>query len=190
MFRGSWTRAAVMVTAAGAFACSPAKPAQNAITAAEEALAAAPADAQTYAADAYVTATTKLAEAKQALEQQDYKLALASANEAAAKAGEFAAAIASKKTELTEMWTGLSGEMPNAIAALDARIAALGKMGRLPAGMTKATVDGAKASVAEIRTMWGEAVAAFDGGNLIEAAMKGSTCRQKVTHVRSALVME
>jgi hypothetical protein len=77
MFSGSWRRAAVVLTVAGVLGCSPEKPAQNAIAAAEEALAAASADAQTYAADAYVMATTKIAEAKQALEQQDYKLATA-----------------------------------------------------------------------------------------------------------------
>ena len=190
MFSGSWGRAAVVLTAAGALACSPAKPAQNAITAAEEALAAAPAEAQTYAADAYTAATTKLAEAKQALEQQDYKLATASANEASTAIGGFATAIESKKAELTAMWSELSGAMPNAVAALDGRIAELSKMRRLPAGMTKATLDGAKASVAEIKSTWGEAVAAFDGGDLMQAAMKGSRCQQKVSEARSALVME
>ena len=190
MFSGSWKRAAVLLTAAGVLACSPEKPAQNAIAAAEEALAAAPAEAQTYAADAYVTVTTKIAEAKQAVEQQDYKLAVTSAKDATTAIAGFAAAIESKKAELGQMWIELSGEMPAAVTALDARIEALSKMRRLPAGMTKANLDGAKASVAEIKTMWGEAVAAFDGGNLLEAAKTGSACKQKVADVRSALVME
>jgi hypothetical protein len=190
MFSGSWRRAAVVLTVAGVLGCSPEKPAQNAIAAAEEALAAASVDAQTYAADAYVMATTKIAEAKQALEQQDYKLATASAGEATTAIEGFAAAIETKKAELGEMWTALSGELPGTVTAIDARIEELSKMRRLPAGMTKATLDGAKASTAELRTMWGEAVAAFDGGNLMEAVMKGSACKDKALEVKGALVME
>lgn len=190
MFSGSLKLAAVMLAVAGVVACSPEKPAQNAIAAAEEALAAAPADAQTYAGDAYVAATTKIAEAKQALEQQDYKLAVSSANEATTAIGGFAAAIETKKAELGTMWSELSGEMPATVGAIDARIEELSKMRRLPAGMTKATLDGAKASVAEIKTMWGEAVAAFEGGNLMEATMKGSTCKDRALEVKGALMME
>jgi hypothetical protein len=189
MFKGSWMRAAVVLTVAGTLACSQEKPAQNAITAAENALAAAPAEAQVYAANAYKMATDKIAAAKQALEQKDYKLAVTSANEATAKVGEFAAAIEAKKTELTRSWTALDGELPGMVAAIDRRVTELSGMRRLPAGITKASVDSAKASLAEMRATWGDAVAAHDGGNMMDAVTKATGIKTKVAEIMSALKM-
>jgi len=170
-------------------ACSQEKPAQNAITAAENALGAASADAQVYAADAYKMATDKIAAAKQALENKDYKTAVASANEATAKIGELGTAIEAKKTELAQSWASLDADLPGMVSAIDQRITELGTMRRLPAGITKATLDGAKTTLSEMKETWGEAVAAHDGGNLMDAVTKGTDVQTKAAQVKTALKM-
>jgi len=189
MFSGSWKRAAVVLTVAGLVACSQAKPAQNAITAAENALTAASADAQVYAADTYQMATDKIAEAKQALENKDYRTAVASAKEAETTIGEFGAAIEAKKTELAQSWTTLETELPGAVNAIDTRVAELGKLRRLPAGITKDMVDGAKTTLAAMRATWGEAVAAHDGGNLMDAVTKGTSVQTQAAQLKTDLKM-
>lgn len=189
MLTRSWSRVAAVVVAAGALACSQEGPAQNAITAAEAALTAAPADAQVYAAELYATVTGKIAEAKTAFEAQDYETALASAQEASTSAGEFGTAIEAKKTELNTAWGTLSQEMPTAVSALDSRIAELSSMRRLPAGMTTATLNAAKTGVAEVKQLWTDATTAFDGGNLMDAVTNANACQTRIGELKSALGM-
>lgn len=189
MLTRPWSRVATVLVAAGALACSQQGPAQNAIDAAEAALTAAPADAQVYAAELYDSATGKIAEAKTAFETQDYKTALASAQEATTKVGEFAAAIEAKKAELATAWGTLGQEMPTAVSALDSRIAELSRMRRLPAGMTTATLNAAKTGVAEVKQLWTDATAAFDGGNLMDAVTNASACKTRIGELKAALGM-
>jgi hypothetical protein len=189
MLTRPWSRVAAVVVAAGALACSQQGPAQSAITAAEAALTATPADAQVYAADLYTAITGKITEAKTAFEAKDYKTALASAQEASTRVGEFGAAIETKKTELNTAWGTLSQEMPTAVTALDNRITELSRMRRLPAGMTTATLNSAKTGVAEVKQLWTDATAAFDDGNLMDAVTNANSCKTRIGELKSALGM-
>ncbi len=189
MLNVSWRRAALGLIAIAAVACSPGKPAQDAITAAEEALAAAPADAKTYVAAEHQKATDQIAAAKAALEQKDYPAALASAQEASTTISAFPAAIETTKKEATASWKMMTDSLPGMVTAVDKRVTELSRMSRLPAGVTRANIDGAKTTLAEVKTMWGEAQKSAEGGNLMDAVKKGTTCRTKTREMMTALGM-
>jgi hypothetical protein len=189
MLNDSWKRAALGLIAVAAVACSPGKPAQDAITAAEEALAAAPADAQTYVAAEYQKATDRIAAAKAALEEKDYTTALASAKEASTTIGAFPAAIETTKKEATTSWKMMTDSLPGMVTAVEKRVNELSRMSRLPTGVTRANVDGAKKTLAEVKTMWGEATTSAQAGNVMDAVKKGTTCRTKTREMMTALRM-
>ena len=190
MLNASWNRATLGLIAAAAVACSPAKPAQTAIAAAETALAAAPAEAQTYIAAEHEEATGLIAAAKTALESKDYTGALASAQQASTAISGFAAAIETAKNQATASWKMMTDSLPGTVTAVENRVNALSGMRRLPTGVTRTTVDGAKTTLADVKTMWGEAMTAAQGGNLMDAVTKGTTCRTKLQEVMTALGMK
>lgn len=190
MLNASWKRAALGLAAVAAVACSPGKPAQDAITAAEEALAAAPADAQTYVAAEYQKASDQIAAAKAALEEKDYQAALASAQEASTTISAFPAAIETTKNEATANWKMMTDSLPGMVTAVEKRVSELAAMRRLPVGVTRANVDGAKTALAEVQTMWGEATKSAQAGNVMDAVKKGTTCRTKTREIMTALRMQ
>jgi hypothetical protein len=66
----------------------------------------------------------------------------------------------------------------------------LSKMRRLPAGMDKAKVDAAKASLAEMTSSWTQAMDAYKGGKVAEAVMMASGIQSKAGETMSALGMK
>ena len=189
MLNASWKRAALGLVAVAAVACSPGKPAQTAITAAEEALAAAPADAKVYVAAEYQKATDQITAAKAALEEKDYTTALASAKEASTTISAFPAAIETTKEEASASWKMMSDSLPDMVGTVEKRMNELSRMSRLPTGVTRASLDGAKTTLAEVKTMWGEAMKSAQAGNMMDAVKKGTTCRTKTREMMTALGM-
>jgi hypothetical protein len=173
------------------FACASEKePAQLAIKAAEEALNAVKGEAAKYVPDQLKSVEAALKTAKDNFEKKEYKAALESAKDLAAKAKELATAAATKKTELTKNWEQMSAGLPKMVDAIKSRVDILSKSKKLPANLDKAKFDGAKAGLAEITKTWTDAQDSFKAGSLAEALGKANTVKQKAAEIMNTLGMQ
>jgi hypothetical protein len=127
-----------------------------------------------YLPDQYDGIKADLEKARKAFEEQKYADALAAVKTIPARAqqlGEDAAAAKEAATvQLTETWNALSGSIPERLAQLEARLAELGKLRQLPAGIEQKSINIAESSVEWARKEWDEASGAFAAGKLEEAA--------------------
>lgn len=157
--------------------CSQKDPAQDAIAAAEAALAAVYEDAQQYVPGGYAEVKAQLESARTAFSEERYADAIAAVQDVPARAGELAqAAHEAKEKHLAELradWTRLSGSLPGVIARIEARLDELEAVRRLPQGMDRPLLDEAIAAFASAHAAWEEAGAAAAAGNLETAVAKG-----------------
>lgn len=158
-------------------ACSQKEPAQDAIAAAEGALAAVYEDAQKYLPERYAEVKAELDAGRKALGEERYAEAIAAVKDVPAHAEalskEVVAAKQQKLTELNAEWTRLSGSLPGLLTNIGARLSELGGMRQLPAGMDKQVLDEANAAYASARSAWDEAGTAFSAGDLETAVTRG-----------------
>ncbi len=165
---------AITALALLAVACSQKDPAQAAVTAAEDALAAISEDALKYVPDQYGEVKASLDEARGALNEERYKDAIAAVKDVPARAEAVATAAATAKQAFMETlnsdWANLAGGLPGQISAIGSRLAELGKMRRLPKGMDAAMLTEANTIFTTAQDSWNTASAAFGAGDL-EAAV-------------------
>lgn len=182
---------ALVVVALFFVACSRDKePAEAAIKAAEEALNATKAEASKYVPDQVKSVEDALKAAKDSLAKGEYTAALNSAKDLPAKAKDLGSAAAAKKTELAKSWEEMSGSVPKMVEDIKAKLDALAKSKKLPKGMDKAKLEGAKAGLAEITQGWTDADNAFKAGNLTDALTKAKTVKKKATEIMTSLGMQ
>ncbi|MGH8130541.1 MAG: hypothetical protein ACRES3_06780 [Steroidobacteraceae bacterium] len=162
--------AALACLLAGSTACSQKDPAEEAIAAAESALAAVYEDAQKYVPERYAEVKAELEAARTAFNEERYADAIKEVKDipalAEALAKEAAAAKQQRVSEMNSDWARLSGSLPGLLAGIGARLDELGKMRKLPQGMDKALLEEAKAAYASAQTAWSEAGAAFTAGDI------------------------
>ena len=172
-------------------ACSTAKaPAEAAIKAADEALAAVRTEASQYVPDQLKGVEDALAAAKENFQKGEYQQALTGAQDLAARAKDLATAVAARKDELSKAWQDMSGGLPGMVAAIQSRVDILSKSKKLPAGLDKEKFESAKASLATITQTWTEASNAFQGGNLMDAVDKAKTIKEKAVEIMNTLGMK
>ena len=175
---------------AGLAACNADKgPADVAIKAADQEIAAAAPEAEKYVPEQLTAAKDALKAAQDQFAKGDYKGALAAATELGVKAKDLATAAAAKKDELTKAWNDLAASLPQSVAAIQAKIEELGKAKKLPKGMDKAALTQAQEGLAGITKSWEEASAAFTAGNLTDALAKAGGLKQKGAEVMALLGM-
>src|SRR5262245_51621274 len=169
-----WTGTVAMATAVLLVSCESADkaPAAAAITAAQSAVDAVKGEASKYVPDQVKAVESTLATAKASFEKSDYKAALTSAQDVAAKAKDLGAAVTAKKAELTKAWEDMSGGLPKMAEAIKSRVDILSESKKLPAGMDKEKLDSAKAGLASLNQNWTEASDAFKAGNMTDAIAK------------------
>jgi hypothetical protein len=197
MNRNALARILVVIVGLTLAACASDKgPAEQAVKAVEDSLAAVRAEAARYVPEQARAVEDGLAAMKASLQRGDYKAVLAAAPDLTAKAKALGAAAAAKKTEmeakaaaLTKTWEELSGGLPKMVDALRSRVDILSKAKQLPAKMSKATLDEAKAGLAFIDQTWTEAQAAFKGGKLDDAVAKANTIKDKTVEIMTKLGM-
>lgn len=157
-------------------ACSQKDPAQEAITAAENALNAVYEDAAKYVPERYAEAKKGLETARTAFKEERYADAIAAVRnvpaEAEALAREAATAKEKRIAELNAEWVRISGSLPELLAGIGGRLEELGKLRKLPEGMDKQLLDEAHAALASARSAWDEAGAAQARGDLETAVGK------------------
>ena len=155
-------------------ACSQKDPAQEAITAAEDALNAVYEDAAKYVPERYAEVKGQLESARAAFKEERYADAIAAVkdvpSDAEALAGEAAAAKERRIAELDADWARLSGSLPELLAGIGGRLEELAKLRKLPEGMDRQLLDEAGAALASARKAWEEAGAAQARGD-VEAAV-------------------
>jgi hypothetical protein len=172
-----WALVALALIVAATPGCSQKDPAAEAIAAAEQSLVDVHESAMKYVPDQYAEIKADLEKARKAFDEQKYSDALAAAKSVPARAmklGEDAAAAKEAATaQLAESWDAMSASVPGRMAALEARLAELGKLRQLPAGIEQKSVNIAESSLEWARKEWDKATAAFAEGKLEEAAKLG-----------------
>lgn len=192
---GNWRRtvvgSAMAIAALLLVACESAEkaPAAAAITAAQTAIDAVKGEAAKYVPDQVKSVEDALATVKANFEKKDFKAALAGAQDVAAKAKDLGAAVATKKAELTKAWEEMSSGVPKMAAAIKSRVDILSQSKKLPAGLDKAKLDGAKAGLASLNQGWTEASEAFKSGNMTDAVAKAKAAKDKAVEIMTALNM-
>jgi len=182
----------VMVIAVVALAaCESAEkaPAAAAISAAQSAIDAVKGEAMKYVPDQVKSAQDAVATARASFEKNDFKAALAGAQDATAKAKELGAAVATKKSELTKSWEEMSNGVPKMAEVIKSRVDILSQSKKLPAGVDRAKLDDAKAGLASLNESWAAASNAFKSGDMFDAVSKGKSAKDKAVEIMTALNM-
>ncbi len=146
-------------------------------------------EAAKYVPEQEEAAEDALKQASNALRRGEYADSLRAAQALLPKVTALAEATTAKKTELTTAWTRLSGGLPGAVTAIQARIDELSKTRRLPATVSKDAVAAATAGLRALKTAWTEAGDMFTRGNLAEAVGKAQTVKAKAAAVMTSLGM-
>jgi hypothetical protein len=164
-------------------------PAEQAVRAAETAVADAKAEAAKWVPDQARSLDAALASVKDKFAKGEYKAVLAEAPALATQAKSVAAAAAAKKAELSKSWEEMSAGLPKMIDAVKSRVDILSKSKKLPANVTKEKFETAKADLAAATQGWTDAMAAYSGGNVADAVAKANTVKQKTVEALEALGM-
>ena len=171
--------------------CSTVKaPAEVAIKAADEAIAAVKSEASVYVPDQLKGVQDALATEKENFQKGEYQQALTGAKDLAAKAKDLTAAVAAKKDELTKTWQSMSGGLPGMVKSIQSRVAVLSKSKSLPTGLDKSQFENVKASLSSVTQTWTEASNAFSGGDLMVAVEKAKTVKGQAVEIMSTLKMK
>jgi hypothetical protein len=176
-----------VVTATFAVACSSEKePAQAAVNGLETAVAAARPDIERFAADRMVAVDDALKTVKAKLDAENYAGAIADVPGATSTLKDAAEAAAARKTQLSTDWATFAG-MPALVGQVKGKVAELDAMRRLPRGMTKDRLDGAKSSLDAATTLWDDATDAHDKGHLVVAVAKARQAKPIVESLMATL---
>jgi hypothetical protein len=99
-------------------------------------------------------------------------------------------AIAAKKAELTKAWTTMESGVPKLVEAVKSRVDVLGKSRSLPAGITKETLNNAKAGLATASQTWSEATSAASVGDVATAVARARSVQASVVNLMQSLNMQ
>jgi hypothetical protein len=193
-----WFARSIVVIAALAFvACASDKePAERALKTAEDAVNAAMPEGSKYVPEQAKAVQETLRGLKDRMAKNDYKGVLAGAGEVTAAATALTAAATAKKAEvakmtaeLTKTWEDMSSGLPKVVEAIKSRVDILSQAKKLPAGVEKAAVDGAKTGLETIDKTWAEAQEAFKSGNIADAVAKAKTVKTMAADIMTKLNM-
>ncbi len=154
-------------------------PAEAALKAADQALAAATPEIEKYVPEELGSLTTAVREARSQFEKGNYTDALKAAQGLPAKIRAAAAAAAAKKTQLVAAWNEMSGSLPTCVQSITTKVAELAAAKKLPKGMDKATVATAQTDLGSVTQAWTEATAAFQGGDIPKAVKTAQDVKAK-----------
>lgn len=145
---------ALVLTAGMTVACASQKaPAEMALKGLEQAVTAATPEIEMFAADRMTGLTDAVGAAKKKLEGGDYAGVVADVQTVTAQLSAAAQAAAAKKADLTTEWATFAA-LPAMVGQVTAKLTELTGLRRLPAGMTKTTVDDARASLDKVNALW------------------------------------
>lgn len=179
----------IVVALTLAVACSSEKePAQAAVNGLETAVDAAKPDIERFAADRMVAVNDALKAVKAKLDAENYAGAIADVQGATGTLKDAAEAAAARKAQLSTDWATFAG-MPAMMGQIKGKVAELEAMRRLPRGMDKAKLEGAKSSLDAATNLWDEASEAQDKGHLVVAVAKARQAKPIVDSLMTTLGM-
>lgn len=164
---------------AGAIACGRG-PAEQAVNAANEALAQVRPEIEKYAPDELKALTRSVATVKAEIDRGSYKAALASARALRERIEAGAATARKNKDDLAASFGQLRTAVPARMGALENRLTKLAAASTLPADLDQATVEAARANLESVTRNWTEAQSKFDEGNLTAAVAQGNGVKTRV----------
>jgi hypothetical protein len=180
---------AVVVAVVAMASCANQKaPAQMALTGLESAVSAAQPEIEKFAGEQMAGITSAVAAARKKFDGGDYAGVIADVQTVTTAVTSAATAAASKKAELVTEWGSFAG-LPAVVGQITAKVTELGAMKRLPKGMDKTALDGAKASLDSVNTLWTDASAAFAKGDLVAAVAKAKDVKPMIDTLMTTLGM-
>jgi Flp pilus assembly pilin Flp len=144
-------------------------PAEAALNAADQALAAAKPEIEKYVPEELGSLTAAVQAARSELEKGNYTEALKAAQDLPAKIEAALAAAAAKKDQMVAAWNEVSGSLPGAVQAITDKLTGLAAAKALPKGMTRDMLAAAQTDLGSVTQAWNEATAAFQGGDIPRA---------------------
>lgn len=182
---------ALAVALAVAAACESQKiPAEAAMKAAETAWAAVSAEATKYVPDQAKGIEQALQTAKDSLAKGNYEAVIKDAAALPAKIADLQKAVAAKKDEWTAAWRTLDSTLSSGLTAVQAKVDELAKAKKLPAGVDKTAVEGAKTALTAAQQALEQAKVAFQNADYEGALAKGNQVRADVAKIVADLKLE
>jgi hypothetical protein len=182
---------AVVCVALGFVGCAgPRGPAEEAVKTVEDALSEVRSEAARYVPDELGDVDQGVAALKAAFAKREYQKVIDDAKALLTRVGSLKEAIATKKLELTGDWGALASGLPAVVNTIKSRLDILASSKKLPAGLTKETLEGAKTSFGNLESLWTQASEAFERGDVIDAVTKGTQAKKTAAEVMKALGME
>jgi DNA repair exonuclease SbcCD ATPase subunit len=169
-------------------ACADEKgPAELAMKAAEQAVAATKAEAEKLVPDQVAALESVLASAKDKLAKGEFKEALNEAQGLVGKAKDVLAAAQAKKDELTQKWTELSQGLPQMVEAIQGKVDDLSKLKKLPKAITAEKLAEAKSGLEAVKADLAKAQESFKSGNIAEAIAVATVVKEKAAKAMKSL---
>lgn len=169
-------------------ACADEKgPAELAMKAAEQAVAATKAEAEKLVPDQVAALESALASAKDKLAKGEFKEALSEAQGLVGKAKDVLAAAQAKKDELTQKWTELSQGLPQMVEAIQGKVDDLSKLKKLPKAITAEKLAEAKSGLEAVKADLAKAQESFTSGNIAEAIAVATAVKEKAAKAMESL---
>ncbi|MEN6359800.1 MAG: hypothetical protein ABFD59_07070 [Smithella sp.] len=169
-------------------ACADEKgPAELAMKAAEQAVAATKAEAEKLVPDQVAALESALASAKDKLAKGEFKEALSEAQGLVGKAKDVLAAAQAKKDELTQKWTELSQGLPQMVEAIQGKVDDLSKLKKLPKAITAEKLAEAKSGLEAVKADLAKAQESFTSGNIEEAIAVATVVKEKAAKAMESL---
>ena len=144
-------------------------PAEAALNAADQALAAAKPEIEKYVPEELGSLTSAAQAARSEFEKGNYTEALKAAQALPAKIQAALAAATAKKDQLVAAWNDVSGSLPGLVQAITEKVTGLAAAKALPKGMTRDMLATAQNDLGSVTQAWTEATAAFQGGDIPKA---------------------
>jgi hypothetical protein len=154
-------------------------PAEAALTAADQALAAAKPEIERYVPEELDALATGIQAARSEFEKGNYTEALKAAQELPTKIQSAVAAAEEKRSQLTMTWTALTASLPGLIQSITEKVTALGAAKALPRGMTREMLASAQTDLGSVTEAWTAATAAFQGGDIPRAVETAQDVKAK-----------
>jgi len=174
------------IAALFAFGCaSKEEPAKQAVASVDAALNDVRPDASKYAPDQLQAAEASFAALKRDFSNEKYKTVLLHATDVNKEIGALKEIVVSKQTQnaaATREWQELSEEVPPMVKAIQVRVDNLTGT-RLPQDVKKESFEAAKNELAQLKSQWNAASAAFNAGNATEAADKGRAVQARAKEI-------
>jgi hypothetical protein len=172
------------------FGCaSKEEPAKQAVASVDAALGEVRPNAVKYAPQQLSAAEASLANLKRDLSNEKYKTVLLHAPDVNKEVGALKEMVVAKQTQVaaaTREWEELSQDVPPMVKAIQVRVDNLTGT-RLPREVKKESFEAAKAELAQLKSQWSAASAAYDAGNATQAADMGRAVQARAKEISEQL---